>query len=88
LALLALAGVGALVIRYAPPWLVSTKGLGGTARLDELSRVRVALLVLILGALAGAVAVYLLRSPNRERREENREQQLIERFMRASSSAC
>lgn len=83
LALVALAGVAALVIRFAPPWLVSTKGLTGAARLNELSRVRVALIVIILGALAGAVALYLLRSTTRERREENRERLLIERFMRA-----
>jgi uncharacterized protein YjbI with pentapeptide repeats len=83
LALVLLAGVSALVIRFAPPWLVSTKGLTGTARLNELSRVRVALMVIILGALAGAVAVYLLRSTARERRDENRERLLIERFMRA-----
>jgi uncharacterized protein YjbI with pentapeptide repeats len=83
LALLALAGVSALVIRFAPPWLVSTKGLTGAARLDELNRVRIALVVLILGAVAGALAVYLLRSSTRERREENRERELIERFTRA-----
>jgi uncharacterized protein YjbI with pentapeptide repeats len=83
LALVALAGVAALVIRFAPPWLVSTRGLTGTARLNELSRVRVALVVIILGALAGAVALYLLRSTTRERRDENRERLLIERFMRA-----
>ncbi|HKO29197.1 MAG TPA: pentapeptide repeat-containing protein, partial [Solirubrobacteraceae bacterium] len=83
LALVALAGVAALVIRFAPPWLVSTKGLTGTARLNELSRVRVALVVIILGALAGAVALYLLRSTTQERREESRERLLIERFMRA-----
>jgi uncharacterized protein YjbI with pentapeptide repeats len=83
LALVALAGVAALVIRFAPPWLVSTRGLTGTARLNELNRVRVALVVILLGALAGAVALYLLRSTTRERREENRERLLIERFMRA-----
>jgi uncharacterized protein YjbI with pentapeptide repeats len=82
-ALVALAGVSALVIRFAPPWLVSTKGLTGTARLNELNRVRVALIVIMLGALAGAVAIYLLRSSAHERREENRERMLIERFMRA-----
>ncbi len=82
-ALVALAGVSALVIRFAPPWLVSTKGLTGAARLNELSRVRIALVVIILGALAGAVAIYLLRSSTNERREENRERLLIERFMRA-----
>jgi uncharacterized protein YjbI with pentapeptide repeats len=82
-ALVVLAGVCALVIRFAPPWLVSTKGLTGAARLDELSRVRVALIVIILGALLGAVAIYLLRSSTNERREENRERLLIERFMRA-----
>ena len=83
LGLVALAGVCALVIRFAPPWLVSTKGLTGAARLSELSRVRVALLVIILGALAGVVALYLLRSSTHERRDENRERLLIERFMRA-----
>jgi uncharacterized protein YjbI with pentapeptide repeats len=83
LALVLLAGVSALVIRFAPPWLVSTRGLTGTARLNELSRVRVALVVILLGALAGAVALYLLRSTVHERRDENRERLLIERFMRA-----
>ena len=83
LGLLALAGVSALVIRFAPPWLVSTKGLTGTARLQELNRVRVALVVIILGALAGGVALYLLRSSTRERREESHERELIERFTRA-----
>jgi uncharacterized protein YjbI with pentapeptide repeats/membrane protein implicated in regulation of membrane protease activity len=83
LALLALGGVSALVIRFAPPWLVSTKGLSGTARLDELSRVRVALLVLVLGALAAGLALYLVRRSARDRREESRERQLTERFMRA-----
>ncbi len=83
LGVVALAGVCALVIRFAPPWLVSTKGLTGAARLNELSRVRVALVVIILGALAAALALYLLRSSSRERREENRERLVIERFMRA-----
>lgn len=83
LAVVALAALSALVVRFAPPWLVSTSGLTGTARLNELSRVRIALLVLVVGALAAAVAVYLFRSSVRERREENREQQLTERFMRA-----
>ena len=57
-----LAAVSALVVRFAPAWLVSTKGLTGTARLNELSRVRVALLVLVVAALGAAVAVYLFRS--------------------------
>lgn len=83
LAVVAVAGVAALVIRFAPPWLVSTRGLSGSARLQELSRVRVALLVLVLGALAAAVAMYLVRSAARERRREVRERRLIERFMRA-----
>jgi uncharacterized protein YjbI with pentapeptide repeats/membrane protein implicated in regulation of membrane protease activity len=83
LALLAVAGASALVVRFAPPWLVSTSGLTGSARLSELSRVRIALLVLVLGALAAAVATYLFRSFARERREESRERQLTERFMRA-----
>ena len=83
LAVVLLAAVSALVVRFAPPWLVSTSGLTGTARLNELSRVRIALLVLVVGALGAAVAVYLFRSSVRERREENREQQLTERFMRA-----
>ncbi len=83
LAVVVLAAVSALVVRFAPPWLVSTSGLTGTARLNELSRVRIALLVLVVGALAAAVAVYLFRSSVSERREENREQQLTDRFMRA-----
>jgi uncharacterized protein YjbI with pentapeptide repeats len=82
-ALVVLAGVCALVIRFAPSWLVSTNGLTGTARLTELSRARIGLIVIILGAIAGGVAIYLLRSSANERREENRERMLIERFMRA-----
>jgi hypothetical protein len=80
LALLALAGVAALVIRFAPPWLVSTNGLSEAAKLAELSRARIGLLVLILGALAAAVAPFMLYSSARERRE-SRERRFIERFM-------
>ena len=83
LAVAAVAGASALVIRFAPPWLVSTSGLTGTARLNELGRVRIALLVLVVGALAAAVAIYLFRSAVRERRQEILERELIERFMRA-----
>jgi uncharacterized protein YjbI with pentapeptide repeats len=83
LAVVAVAGVSALVIRFAPPWLVSTTGLTGAARLDELSRVRIALIVLVIGALAAAVVLYLSRTAARERREEIQERQLTERFMRA-----
>src|SRR5579884_720317 len=83
LGLVVLAGLCALVIRFAPPWLVSTKGLSGAARLNELNRVRVALVVLVLGALAGWLALYLLRSGARERRAEYQERLVIERFMRA-----
>src|ERR1700733_7212105 len=82
-AVVLVAGVSALVVRFAPPWLVSTRGLTGAARLQELSRVRVALLVLVIGALAAAVSLYLFRSAVRERRDENRERELTERFMRA-----
>jgi uncharacterized protein YjbI with pentapeptide repeats/membrane protein implicated in regulation of membrane protease activity len=83
LALLAVAGVSALVIRFAPPWLVSTKGLTGTARLNELSRIRVALVLIVIAALVAAVAIYALRSFSRDRRVEHTERQLSERFMRA-----
>ena len=83
LALLAVAGVSALVIRFAPPWLVSTKGLTGTARLNELSRIRVALVLIVIAALVAAVAIYALRSVSRDRRAEHTERQLSERFMRA-----
>jgi uncharacterized protein YjbI with pentapeptide repeats/membrane protein implicated in regulation of membrane protease activity len=82
-AVVAVAALAALVVRFAPPWLVSTRGLTGAARLNELSRVRVALLVLVIGALAAAVALYLFRSSVRERQEETRERVLTERFMRA-----
>jgi hypothetical protein len=80
---LLLAAVSALVIRFAPSWLVSTKGLTGTTRLGELSRVRVALLVLVLAGMAAGVALYSLRSVTREKRGQNRERALTERFMRA-----
>jgi uncharacterized protein YjbI with pentapeptide repeats len=83
LAVVAVAGVSALVIRFAPPWLVSTSGLTGAARLNELSRVRIALIVLVIGALAAAVVLYLSRTAARERREEIQERELTERFMRA-----
>ena len=83
LALVAVAGLAALVIRFAPPWLVSTKGLTGATRLHELSRVRVALLVIVLGAATSAVAVYLVIVSSRDRRQEHIERQLNERFMRA-----
>src|ERR1700733_10302013 len=81
--LLAVAGVSALVIRFAPAWLVSTKGLTGTTRLDELSRVRVALVLIVVSALAAAVAVYAFRLSSRDRRREHAERQQNERFMRA-----
>jgi uncharacterized protein YjbI with pentapeptide repeats len=83
LALLAVAGVAALVIRFAPPWLVSTKGLTGAARLDELNRVRVALLLVVIAALVAAVAIYAFGTFSRDRRVEHTERQLSERFMRA-----
>jgi uncharacterized protein YjbI with pentapeptide repeats len=83
LAVVVLAAVSALVVRFAPPWLVSTRGLTGAARLQELNRVRIALLVLVIGALAAAVAMYLFRSSVRERRDETRDRVLTERFMRA-----
>jgi uncharacterized protein YjbI with pentapeptide repeats len=83
LALLAVAGVSALVIRFAPPWLVSTNGLTGTARLNELSRIRVALVLIVIAALVAAVAIYAFRSFSRDRRVEHTERQLSEWFMRA-----
>ncbi|MGA8339697.1 MAG: hypothetical protein WB761_33485, partial [Solirubrobacteraceae bacterium] len=83
LGLLAVAGVSALVIRFAPAWLVSTKGLSGTTRLNELSRVRVALVLIVVSALAAAVAVYAFRLSSRDRRREHTERQQNERFMRA-----
>src|ERR1700744_4115674 len=83
LAVIVLAGVSALVIRFAPGWLVSTKGLSGTTRLNELSRVRVALVLIVVSALAAAVAVYAFRLSSRDRRREHTERQQNERFMRA-----
>ena len=83
LALVAVGGVAALVIRFAPPWLVSTKGLTGAARLDELDRVRLALLLIVLGAAAAGVALYVFITSSRDRRHEHTERQLNERFMRA-----
>ena len=83
LGLLVLVGVSALVIRFAPAWLVSTSGLSGSTRLDELSRVRVALLVLTLATIAGGVTLYVMHTSTRARREESRERQLTERFMQA-----
>ncbi len=83
LALLALAGASALIIRFAPPWLVSTQGLTGAARLDELNRVRIALVLLVLGALAAAVIVAVALRASRDRTGRRRERQLTERFARA-----
>src|ERR1700751_1393368 len=83
LALVAVAGLAALVIRFAPPWLVSTKGLTGAARLDELNRVRVGLLLIVLGAGAAAVAGYVFTTPSRDRNGEQSDRHIPERFMRA-----
>ena len=80
---MAVAGVSALVIRYARPWLVSTKGLTGTARLDELNRVRVALVLVVVAALAAAVAIYAFKTFSRDLRVEHTEREPSERFMRA-----
>jgi hypothetical protein len=83
LALVAVAGVAALVIRFATPWLVSTKGLTGAARTDELNRIRVALVLLVVASLAAAVAIYAFTTSSHDRRREHTERQLSERFMRA-----
>ena len=83
LALLALAGASALIIRFAPPWLVSTQGLTGAARLDELNRVRIALVLLVLGALAAAVVVARCAAGIAGPHRAQRERQLTERFARA-----
>lgn len=83
LAVVAVAGLSALVIRFAPRWLVSTKGLTGAARLDELNRIRVALVLVVVAALAAAVAIYAFKTSSRDRRREHTERQLSERFMRA-----
>ena len=77
LALVAVAGVSALVIRFAPPWLVSTKGLTGAARLDELNRVRVALRADGASRRSPpAVAIYAFTTSSRDRRREHTERQL------------
>ena len=83
LALLAVAGVSALVIRFAPPWLVSTQGLTGAARLNELNRVRLALVLIVVAALVAAVAIYAFRTFSRDRKVEHTERQQSERFLRA-----
>ena len=83
LALVVVAGASALIIRYAPPWLVSTAGLTGAARLDELNRVRIALVLIVLGALTAAVVLLIARRASLDRREEQREHHLTQRFARA-----
>ena len=83
LALVAVAGASALIVRFAPPWLVSTKGLTGAARLDELNRVRIALVLIVLGALGAAVVLLIARRFSRDRRELQHEHHLTQRFARA-----
>jgi membrane protein implicated in regulation of membrane protease activity len=82
-ALMAVAGASALIIRYAPPWLVSTAGLTGAARLDELNRIRIALVLIVLGALTAAVVLLIARRASLDRREQRREHHLAQRFARA-----
>jgi hypothetical protein len=83
LALVAVAGASALIIRFAPPWLVSTEGLTGAARLDELNRVRIALVLIVLGALTAAVVLLIARRASLDRREQRREYHLTQGFARA-----
>ena len=83
LALVAVAGASALIIRFAPPWLVSTEGLTGAARLDELNRIRIALVLIVLGALGAAVVLLIARRASLDRRELQHDHHLIQRFARA-----
>ena len=83
LALVVVAGASALIIRFAPPWLVSTEGLTGAARLDELNRVRIALVLIVLGALTAVVVLLIARRASLDRRELQRDHHLIQRFARA-----
>jgi len=75
--LLALALLVAVTIKWAPQWLAAP-GLHGTARAEELGRVRTALLALLAGIVAVAGAYYTARTF-----ALNRQGQITERFTRA-----
>ncbi len=66
------------VIKWAPEWLASTKGLVPKDRAEEYGRVRTALLAVLAGALAAIGAIYTARTFSL-----NRQGQITERFTRA-----
>ena len=68
----------ALVIKWAPEWLASTDGLTATARAEELSRTRTALLAMLAGVIATVGAIYTARAY-----ELNRQGHITERYTRA-----
>jgi hypothetical protein len=74
----ALAGLCVVVVKLVPPLLLSTHGLSGGAKAADVGRVRIALIVLLVGVLAAIALYYLARSLGLKR-----ETQTAERFMRA-----
>src|SRR5437763_9967495 len=79
LALIAIAVVLIVVIiRWAPHWLASTKGLSPADRVAEFGRVRTALLAVLAGTLAAIGAIYTARTF-----ALNRRGQITDRFTRA-----
>jgi hypothetical protein len=77
-ALVVLVGVSWIVVKWAPAHLASTKGLTGNDRVQEIARVRTALLAILAGSLAAIGAIYTARTF-----ALNRQGQITERFTRA-----
>src|SRR5437660_476529 len=62
LALLAVVALLTTVIKWAPLWLAATKGLGASERVQEVARVRTALLAVLAGGIAVVGAYYTART--------------------------
>jgi uncharacterized protein YjbI with pentapeptide repeats len=70
--------LAALLIKWAPHWLVSTEGLSPADRVAEVGRVRTALLTLLAGTIAVIGVIYTARTF-----ALNQQGQITERFTRA-----
>jgi hypothetical protein len=68
----------ALLVRWAPDWLASTRGLSPSDRAADVGRVRTALLGILAGGIAIVGAIYTARTY-----ALNRQAQITERFTRA-----
>jgi hypothetical protein len=77
-AVVALTALSWIVVKWGPTQLISTNGLKGNDRAEELGRVRTGLLALLAGSLAAVGAIYTARTFRL-----NRQGQITERFTRA-----